>query len=130
MHPVTCPEESDYYDWEGKMTSAQYYVNPYGVSIKDACQWGSKSSNLGNFAPLNIGVGYTGGRAWLSIFQNAPTTNAKLNFTVEVVGDALSGRCRYHDGQYCEGDNYETCNTSDGCTVSADAGPVYFVLSE
>jgi hypothetical protein len=115
---LTMPSADSYYQWQGKGTSAQYYVNPAGTSVSDGCQWGSPSGNLGNYAPLNLGVGYSGGRAWLSIFQNSPTTNAKLDFTIELVGDNMVGKCKYSNGQYCSGDNYQNCSPTTGCTVS------------
>ncbi|EMC99330.1 hypothetical protein BAUCODRAFT_65876 [Baudoinia panamericana UAMH 10762] len=126
---LTCPDASNYYTWEGGFTSAQYYVNPYGVPVADACQWGSSANPTGNWAPLNLGVGYTGGNAWLSIFQNLPTTSELLNFTVEVVGDNLAGKCRYSNGQYCGGENYQTCSSTTGCTVSMSSGTATFVFS-
>lgn len=120
---LTCPDANNYYNWQGGKTSAQYYVNPAGVSVADGCQWGSSANPWGNFAPLNLGVGYSGGNAWLSMFQNLPTTNQKLDFTIELVGDNgqfdnMSGKCKYQNGQYCSGDNYENCNSGTGCTVS------------
>jgi SUN family beta-glucosidase len=114
---LACPDGDDYYKKGNSPTSAQYYVNPKGVPIEKACQWGSPGEDVGNYAPLNIGVGWMGGKGWLSIFQNAPTTDAKLDFTVELVGDDMNGKCRYQNGQYCSGDNYENCNTVAGCTV-------------
>jgi len=120
---LTMPTSDGYYQWQGKGTSAQYYVNPAGTSVSAGCQWGSPNSNLGNYAPLNLGVGWSGGMAWLSIFQNAPTTNAKLDFTIEIVGNNggfsnLNGRCKYTNGQYCSGNNYQNCSPTSGCTVS------------
>ena len=125
---LTCPDSGNYFTWQGLKTSAQYYVNPAGVPADQACQWGSPAQDWGNYAPLNLGVGYSAGSAWLSIFQNAPTTSAKLDYSVELVGDAggyanLIGRCRYSSasGQYCSGENYETCSSTVGCTVSKRA---------
>ncbi|KAK4546790.1 hypothetical protein LTR36_001522 [Oleoguttula mirabilis] len=126
---LTCPDADNYYTWEGGYTSAQYYVNPEGVSVKDACQWGSSDNPWGNYAPLNLGVGYSSGSAWLSIFQNSPTTTATLDFTVEITGDGLSGTCRYSNGQYCSGDDYDTCSSTTGCTVSLSSGTATFVFS-
>jgi hypothetical protein len=115
-YPLTCPNADNYYNWQGGKTSAQYYVNPAGVSMSDACQWGSAANPWGNFAPMNLGVGYSNGRAWLSIFQNAPTTDAKLEFTVEIKGgDDMSGTCKYSNGQYC---SQNGCSSTTGCTVS------------
>jgi hypothetical protein len=116
-YPLTCPDADNYYNWQGGKTSAQYYVNPAGVSMKDACQWGSDANPWGNFAPMNLGVGYSNGRAWLSIFQNAPTTDAKLEFSVEIKGgDDMSGTCKYSNGQYC---SQNGCSSTTGCTVSS-----------
>lgn len=116
--PLTCPNAATYYTWQGAHTSAQYYVNPAGVSVSDACTWGSSANPWGNWAPLNIGVGYSNGAAWLSIFQNAPTTSASLDFSVEIQGENMSGTCRYSNGQYCGGANYDQCSSTTGCTVS------------
>lgn len=114
-YPLTCPDADNYYNWRGGKTSAQYYVNPAGVAMKDACQWGSDANPWGNFAPMNLGVGFSNGRAWLSIFQNSPTTDAKLEFSVELKGDDMSGSCKYSNGQYCSDTG---CSSTTGCTVS------------
>jgi hypothetical protein len=115
---LTCPDADNYYHWQGGKTSAQYYVNPAGVSVEDACQWGDSSQPRGNYAPMNLGVGYSNGAAWLSIFQNAPTTDAKLDFCVEIQGDGIIGKCKYSNGQYCGGADGTTCSSTTGCTVS------------
>ena len=130
---LTCPDAAHYYNWQGKSTSAQYYVNPKGVSSEAGCQWGSPGGNIGNFAPLNLGVGYSNGAAWLSIFQNLPTTDAKLDFSIEVVGsdggyDNLVGRCKYENGQFCSGENYsQRSSDGKGCTVSQILTIAHFV---
>ncbi|KAI5196921.1 SUN-domain-containing protein [Aureobasidium subglaciale] len=125
---LTCPDAT-YYEWTGKTTSAQYYVNPAGVSAEDGCQWGSSANPWGNYAPLNLGVGYSNGAAWLAIFQNAPTTDEKLDFTITIEGDNMNGHCRYSNGQYCSGQNYDSCSSTTGCTVSVSSGTAYFVFS-
>lgn len=111
---VTCPNGNTYYSWTGKSTSAQYYVNPAGTSDEKACQWGESGQPYGNFAPLNLGVGANNGK-WLSIFQNSPTTNQKLDFNVKIEGDNLSGSCKYEDGSYIS----DSGSNDSGCTVSA-----------
>ncbi|GAB7366711.1 hypothetical protein MBLNU230_g0669t1 [Neophaeotheca triangularis] len=126
---LACPDGDNYYVWEGGMTSAQYYVNPMDVAVQDACQWGSPAQPWGNWAPVNLGVGYSAGSAWLSIFQNAPTTDEKLEFSVELQGDDMNGKCRYQNGQYCSGENYENCNTKEGCTVAVRSGTAKFIFS-
>lgn len=110
---ITNPNSDTYYQWTGKSTSAQYYLNPIGTSAQDGCQWGTAGSNKGNWAPINFGVGYKNGKTWLSIFQNKPTTTSQYQGTVELQGD-LSDKCIYQNGQYCGATG---CN-SDGCTVS------------
>lgn len=113
-NPLTCPDASKYYKWQGGQTSAQYYVNNQGVSVEDACQWSKPGSNQGNYAPVNLGVGYSNGAAWLAIMANKPTNpDAKLDFTISIQGDGMSGSCEYKNGQYCS----DTGCNSDGCTV-------------
>ena len=110
---LTNPDASTYYSWQGKATSAQYYLNPIGVSAEKGCQWGTAGTDMGNWAPINFGVGYKDGKTWLSIFQNKPTTLSKYQGTVTLTGD-LSDKCSYTNGQYCGATG---CN-ADGCTVS------------
>jgi hypothetical protein len=112
---LTCPNGATYYQWQGKTTSAQYYVNPAGVSQEDGCQWGDGSKPIGNFAPINLGVGENNGK-WLSIFQNSPTTNEKLDFNIKIKGDNLSGSCKYENGVFVS----DTGSNDSGCTVSLD----------
>lgn len=117
-HDLTCPNSATYFKWEGKSTSAQYYVNNKGVSTEDGCQWGSSSETMGNWAPMNFGVGYTDGTTYLSMFKNEPTTDADLNFKVKIVGDDLSDECRYDGaGNFYNSDGLIDSSTN-GCTVS------------
>lgn len=39
--PMNNPNAATGYQWQGKSTSAQYYLNPIGTSAETACQWGS-----------------------------------------------------------------------------------------
>jgi len=110
--PLANPDASSYYTWLGKGTSAQYYLNPIGTPAEEACKWSSAGSNMGNWAPINFGVGHKDGKTWLSIFQNKPTTNTLYEGTVELQGD-ISDKCIYKNGQYCGATG---CN-ADGCTV-------------
>ena len=50
--PLVIVNQSSYYTWQGRKTSAQYYVNPPGISSEDGCRWGNSSVNLGNWAPI------------------------------------------------------------------------------
>jgi len=112
--PLTSPNENTYYMHQGKLTSAQYYVNPAGVSVQDACRWTS-GADQGNKAPVNLGVGSINGVGWLSIIPNHPTSYATLDFDIEIVGDNLGGgKCKYHKGTYYDANGGNTV----GCTVS------------
>ncbi|KAI9835089.1 MAG: Secreted beta-glucosidase sun1 [Sarea resinae] len=113
-YPLTCPDGNNYFKWNNADTSAQYYVNPKGVAQEKACTWGSSADNYGNWAPLNLGVGTVNGATWISIMQNLPTTDAPLDFDVEIVGDNLGGSCKYSSGKFYNA-NGEIAN---GCTVS------------
>ena len=109
------PEEDTCYKAQGMTTSAQFYANKAGISVEKACTWASPGDEWGNWAPMNFGAGWSNGRAWLSVFQNAPTTSIKQDYTVEIIGDNVSGSCKYTNGQYC-GD--AGCSSETGCTVS------------
>jgi hypothetical protein len=93
-------------------TSAQYYLNPKGISAEQGCQWGDGSQPIGNWAPLNMGAGFKGGQTWLSIFPNTPTTNAKLDYNVKITGD-VSQTCKYEDGVFYDSSG----ESATGCTV-------------
>ncbi|KIW03515.1 uncharacterized protein PV09_05280 [Verruconis gallopava] len=124
---LACPDSSTYYKWENKGTSAQYYINMPGYSVEKACVWGDYGDDFGNWAPGNLGVGWSNGLAWLSIQANHPTQmQVTLPYTIEIIGG--NTKCRYQNGQYCGGDNYSQCST-EGCTVSATGGEVTYVLS-
>lgn len=110
--PLTNPDSATYYKWDGKDTTAQYYVNKRGVAAQDCCVWNclKDPKACGNWAPINIGVGKSAsGITYLSIFPNAPTSIAKLDFNIEIIGD-VSIKCAYVNGQFVGG-------SSNGCTV-------------
>ncbi|KAL7794595.1 SUN domain-containing protein [Trichoderma ceciliae] len=114
--PLCNPDETDYYIWDEKTTSAQYYVNKKGYGVADACVWNSPLDPVGagNWAPVNVGVGKTAdGTTFLSIFQNLPTSTAPLGFNIEIDGDVTS-KCSYINGQWSGGSN--------GCTTSMPDG--------
>jgi hypothetical protein len=114
-YPLTNPDSSTYYRWQGKPTTAQYYVNNAGVAVDQACVWNSATfpSSAGNWAPTNIGVGKSeAGETYISIFPNAPTSTAILDFDIEIVGD-ISGTCWLKNGQY---------SGNNGCTVCGTLG--------
>lgn len=113
---LTVVDEDTYYQWEGKLTSAQYYVNNAGVSWEDGCVWGTAGSGIGNWAPLNFGAGSTGGITYLSLIPNPNNLDA-ANFNVKIVaedGSTINGECVYENGSYSGG--------SSGCTVALQSG--------
>ncbi|KAL9045986.1 MAG: hypothetical protein Q9214_001069 [Letrouitia sp. 1 TL-2023] len=118
---LTCPSSSTYFKHRGSPTSAQYYVNNKGVPLEEACRWNVDGSSKGNWAPTYFGVGQDlSGKTWLSIAstkQNNPSKFVPLDYTAEITGEGLSGKCRVKEGNYCSGDQYGECNDS-GCTVS------------
>jgi hypothetical protein len=126
--PITNPIGEQYYLHQGSITSAQYYINPAGAPVSEACVWNVAGSNLGNWAPLNMGVGMRDGKTWLSMFQNAPTnTYGKLDYTIEMVGSEgaqMGGTCKYSHGVWSG-----TAATANGCTVGVTGGTVTYVIS-
>jgi hypothetical protein len=116
---LTCPDASNYYTWEGLPTSAQYYINPAGYSTSDACTWGTAGGNVGNWAPVNAGVGKgLDGTIYLSLIPNTPTnTYGHLDFTITISGD-VTGKCSYSSGTYYN----NGVESSSGCTVSVKSG--------
>jgi hypothetical protein len=119
-YPLTNPDSSTYYVWEGKPTTAQYYVNNMGVAVEDACVWnsGPYPTSAGNWAPTNIGVGKSSdGITYISIFPNSPTSTAVLNFDIEITGD-ISGTCSLKKGVY---------SGNNGCTVRTTRGGCGFL---
>ncbi|KAI1307795.1 beta-glucosidase-domain-containing protein [Xylaria venustula] len=117
---------NDYYVWEGKATTLQYYVNKKGVSAEDGCVWtcATDPKGCGNWAPVNIGVGQSSdGTTYLSIFPNSAVSTAKLDYNIDVSGDN-SIECYYHTGEGFAG-------SSNGCTTGIpDGGSVTITFSE
>lgn len=121
--PMSVVQEDGYYKWQGKSTSAQYYVNNAGVSHESGCIWGSDGSGVGNWAPVVLGSGYINGIAYLSIIPN-PNNNQAPNFNVKIQaqdGATVNGDCKYENGKF-------TGSSTDGCTVSVTSGVANFVF--
>ncbi|MCJ1390532.1 hypothetical protein MMC18_003392 [Xylographa bjoerkii] len=156
-NPLTCPEANSYYLHEGSFTSAQYYVNPSGTLISDACQWSTNGTDVGNFAPSYVGVGTDeNGQTWLSITstqQQNPANYQPLDFSIELQGE-FGGTNACHmtvkDGTAyycstgtpssfdptscktyikCTGSNADTCEEAPGCTVKVMSGTATYVLA-
>jgi SUN family beta-glucosidase len=114
-----------YYRHLGKKTSLQYYINNKGVPEHEACWWSNGTRPVGNWAPMNLGVSYDSdvSRAHISLFQNRPTTQERLDFTVEfLLEQPNSMKCRYSGGKWCSGDDYQNCK-EDNCDVSMTGSP-------
>ncbi|CCD23557.1 SUN family protein UTH1 NDAI_0B05240 [Naumovozyma dairenensis CBS 421] len=121
--PISVVDEDTYYTWQGKKTSTQYYVNNAGVSMEDGCVWGTDGSAVGNWAPVVLGAGSTGGISYLSIIPN-PNNKTPPNYNVKIVaseGSTVVGSCSYENGVY-------SGSGSDGCTVSVTSGTAQFVF--
>ncbi|RDW77160.1 hypothetical protein BP6252_05213 [Coleophoma cylindrospora] len=118
---VCNPSSSTSYTWEGKVTTAQYYINPSGYDVTEACTWGSSGTNIGNWAPLNMGLGQsTSGITYLSLFQNSPTnTDGCLDFSINITGD-VSGKCSYSNCKYY----LNGVESSTGCTITVTGNAV------
>lgn len=123
--PLTNVNSADYYTWKGSSTSAQYYINPSGVSVGDACCWGSAGTNIGNWAPVNAGVGKgADGVTFISLFPNSPTNpDGTLDFNIKIVGD-VSVDCEYKNGAYYQ----NSVKSATGCSVSFN--PYFFFSSK
>ncbi|KAH6660100.1 beta-glucosidase [Truncatella angustata] len=117
-YDLTNIESANYYTWGGASTTLQYYVNPKDVAVDDACVWTSLTNPLsaGNWAPINVGLGKNSeGLTFLSIFNNAPTSTAVLDFDVVISGDIVGdAECYYKSGSYPDG--------GTGCTVAVTDG--------
>ncbi|KAK6864750.1 beta-glucosidase [Apiospora arundinis] len=113
-------KSSGYYTWQGKDTTLQYYINPQGVPVEEACTWDSFTTpqSTGNWAPTNLGVGQSrDGLTYLSIFPNTPTSEAKLDFNIRITGDVTS-KCTLEDGNYYT----NGVPSPKGCTTSYKEG--------
>lgn len=120
--PLCVVDEDNYFMWEGKKTSAQYYVNNAGVSVEDGCIWGSAAAGVGNYAPVVIGSGSTNGLTYLSLIPNPNNRNApNYNIRIEATpGSTINGDCSYVNGAFSSG--------SDGCTVTVTSGSAQIVF--
>lgn len=119
--PLSVVDEDSYFLWQGKKTSAQYYVNNAGVSVEDGCIWGSASAGVGNYAPIVIGAGSTGGLTYLSLIPNPNNGNgANYNIKIEATeGSSINGDCYYENGSF---------SSSDGCTVTVTSGSANIIF--
>ncbi|RYN25917.1 hypothetical protein AA0115_g7460 [Alternaria tenuissima] len=128
------PDQQKYFFWQGKKTSAQYYVNKQGVPESEACTWGTPMGGKGNWAPAVFGTSFDDGPAnqgFSSIKQNELCKQERLGYDITFVGDGVVSPCRYKSAtnQWCEGD---TCweDPDRGCTAGIKHSDLMVVLSD
>ena len=92
------------------MTSAEYYLNPAGYDVEEACQWDSNNGQgIGNWAPVNLGLGTdsTGNMAYIGLFSAeqvlhdpaSPGKPMNLNYNVKVNAGGQTCEYRVENGQ-------------------------------
>jgi hypothetical protein len=117
---LASPDLSKYYFWDGKPTSAHYYVNNQGVSEADACTWATEGSGRGNWAPVIFGTSFDDKtkKGYSSLKQNELNKHDKLNYSITFKGTVDASACSYKKSadQYCQGDDCWT-DRNRGCTV-------------
>ncbi|KAI2613551.1 SUN-domain-containing protein [Hypoxylon fragiforme] len=107
---------ANYYHWDNKATTLQYYINQPGVSVEDGCVWDCATDHdeCGNWAPAILGVGKAAdGNTYISLFPNLPTSTAKPNMNIEITGD-VSIPCYFKNGVFAVSDT--------GCTTAIPNG--------
>jgi hypothetical protein len=115
------PDQQKYFFWQGKKTSAQYYVNKQGVPENEACTWGTEMGGKGNWAPAVFGTSFDDGpmqEGFSSLKQNELCKQERLGYDITFLGDGVVSPCRYKSAtnQWCEAD--ECWEDPDrGCTV-------------
>ncbi|KAJ4424814.1 Sperm-associated antigen 4 protein [Gnomoniopsis sp. IMI 355080] len=129
------PLQEESYTWQGLTTSAQYYLNMQDVPVGQACTWTPDSPYTdvaGNWAGMNLGTSVdSDGDTFLSIFHNTPTSDAALDYNIQVAGTASGGEgdvsgcpCKY------EYSSNSVTGGGNGCTVSTSGGDIYIILSD
>ncbi|KAK9455306.1 hypothetical protein V1511DRAFT_521702 [Dipodascopsis uninucleata] len=126
--PLTVVDEENYYMWQGKMTSAQFYVNKAGYTEDYACVWGEAGDDFGNWSPLNFGGGYVDGITYIGIIPNPNNLVDTLNYNIKIVAaddsSTVLGDCEYINGViYSSG-----VASPSGCTASVTSGSANIVL--
>lgn len=119
---LTVPESDNYYVWQNKKTSAQYYVNPAGISKEDGCDWRSEGEKIGNWAPIIFGASFDAGQSWLSMAHNQLNGDPS-NFNIKLTG--ANGGCGY---DYKSNSFTGQAATAEGCTGALASGTAYYEL--
>lgn len=120
------PDQSKYFFWEGKPTSAHYYVNKQGVPESEACTWGHDGKGVGNWSPTIFGTSFddiASNVGYSSLKQNELNWNEKLDYSITFIGDGVTNACKYKasTGKYGQGDKWFD-SVKDGCTAGVSAG--------
>ncbi|KAF5851800.1 hypothetical protein GGP41_000570 [Bipolaris sorokiniana] len=128
------PDQQTYFFWQGKRTSAQYYVNKQGVPEDEACTWGTEMGGKGNWAPAVFGTSFDDGpvqQGFSSLKQNELCKQERLGYDITFVGDDVVSACRYKSAtnQWCEGDQCWE-DPDRGCTAAITHGDLTVILSE
>ena len=122
------PDQEKYFFWNGKPTSAQYYVNKAGVPEKDACTWGKEMGGKGNWAPAVFGTSFDDHimhQGFSSLKQNELCKKERLDYDIAFIGDDVVSACRYKSAtnEWCEGTQCWS-DPDRGCTVSLQFFPL------
>ena len=120
------PDQSKYFFWEGKPTSAHYYVNKQGVPESEACTWGNDGKGVGNWSPTIFGTSFddiASNVGYSSLKQNELNWDEKLDYSITFIGDGVNSACKYKasTGKYGQGDKWFD-NIKDGCTAGISEG--------
>lgn len=119
-------------------TAAQYYVNAPGVSVEEACIWGTSANPVGNWSPYTAGANtVSNGDTYLKIGWNPiylePTTpfrDVKPEFGIEILcdGDGCNGLpCRIDPStmgvnEMSAPDVFTGAGGATGCVVTVPSG--------
>ncbi|KAJ5551666.1 hypothetical protein N7535_000389 [Penicillium sp. DV-2018c] len=125
-------------------TSAQYYINPPGVTAEEGCVWGSSDKPVGNWSPYTAGANTDGnGNTFLKIGWNpiylepaTPFRNERPDFGVEIVceGDDCEGLpCKIdpavNDVNDMTGDDiFAGAGGAKGCVVTIPKGETAHIV--
>ncbi|KAJ5167139.1 uncharacterized protein N7482_005920 [Penicillium canariense] len=119
-------------------TAAQYYVNAPGVTIEEACVWGTNANPVGNWSPYTAGANtVSNGDTYLKIGWNPiylePTTpfrDVKPEFGIEILcdGEGCNGLpCRIDPStmavnEMSAPDVFTGAGGATGCVVTVPSG--------
>lgn len=119
-------------------TAAQYYVNAPGVSVEEACIWGTSANPVGNWSPYTAGANtVSNGDTYLKIGWNpiylepaTPFRDVKPEFGIEILcdGDGCNGLpCRIDPStmgvnEMDAPDVFTGAGGATGCVVTVPSG--------